>query len=213
MNVQNVSAYLPQQLSSTGQTAGQLQAGCQNHLAHQQSAAHPYPTDMPVGERQQWSRDIADLAVNAQDEFRRQLGNPTAELRAPQLQSALADLSTAQQAEAESAQSEVSGLKRHYWCQVGKTAGWMGATLAGLAATGVVPNPVTAGIAVVTGGLCIRSIVKARGAAKELGERVPQLESTARQANQLAAEASQCAVLVGAWNDLLGGGPAGQKAA
>ena len=169
-----------------------MQQACQKHVQNPKTAPNPYG-DMPADQKVAWSRDLSDLAGSL----------PDRELKLKQLQNAALDLAESKTAEAKAGQGEIKDLKQAYWGQVAKTAGWMGATLASLAVTGVLPNPVTAIVAVGTGGMCIRSIVKARGAAKELGAKVPQLESQVKLASQIAADANGCAPMIGAWDQLL----------
>jgi hypothetical protein len=201
MNIQAALApHLPSQVHNSGVTASQLQTACQNHAQSPKTAPEPYEDGMSQREQVQWSKDLGQLAGGAQADFAKQTGG---QLRVPQLQDALRDLSQAKEDEAACAKFEIKELKHAYYGQVARTAGWMGGTLATLVATGMLPNPVTAIGAFVCGGMCIRSIGKSRAAAKELGAQVPVLQAQMKNAQKIAAEASMCAPLVGAWGQLL----------
>jgi len=206
MNVQkltySLTPYLPDRVENQGTCVGQLKQACQAVEQNPNGAPSPYE-DMSKRDKVQWSRDLGDLGTGAQGAFRTKLGNPAAELRLVQLQGALDQLGVAKRNEVAQAQAEIGELKGAFYGQVAKTAGWMGGTLASMVVTGLLPNPITAVVAVAAGGMCIRSIGKSRTAAKQLGEKVPQLKDQIKAAHQVAGDAAQCAPLLAGWGNLL----------
>ena len=211
MNIQRLNsalvAHLPKQPAATGVSADQVAEACQRH-ADNASAAHPYAASMSVQERAEWSRNLGPLASQAQRDF-----SPKGSLGARQLQDSLQSLARASQSNAAEAQKELSRMKRAYWGQVAKTGGWMAGTLLSLGMTGVAPSPITLGLTLVATSMCVRSIGKARSAAKELSVQTPQLKSAIETARQVSREASQCAPLIGDWANLLENPKAIDKAA
>ena len=201
MNVQRLNsalvAHLPSQPATHGVSAGQLANACEKHSIDTTST-HPYPPSMSSSEQAAWSRDLGLLARQAQSDF-----GARGVLGAGQLQGSLQSLARSSEANAKSAQQELSGVKRAYWGQVAKTGGWMAGTLLSLGMTGVAPSPITLGLTLVATSMCVRSIGRARSAAKELSTQAPQLKTAIEAARQVARDASQCAPLVGDWAAVL----------
>lgn len=200
MNVQRLNAALVAHLPkkpSGGVSCDQLSDACERHSLGE-SSQHPYPPTMSGAEQLGWSRDLGQLSRQAQNDF-----TAGGTLAAGQLQDSLESLARASETQANSAQKELSGMKRAYWGQVAKTGGWMAGTLLSLGMTGIAPSPITLGLTLVATSMCVRSIGRARSAAQELSTRTPQLQMAIQAARQVAGDASLCAPLVGDWARLL----------
>lgn len=195
--------FLPRAGDTTGGSLDALKRACDAFVQAPDRTPNPYPKGMPLRDRVETSRDFSELASRVQADFRQKLGDPTATMGIGQLRETADRAATANAGEAKVLEGEVSSLKRGYYQQVGKTGGWMAATLGALVMGGIFPSPVSAIAIVATASLCVRSIGKSRAAYKEMQQQVPQLQSQIKFCRQVAAQASFCSPLLNGWSELL----------
>lgn len=193
--------FLPGRADTSGGSLSALKAACDAHV--QAPTPAPYPKEMSRADAVATSRDLSALAGRVQADFRLKVGDPAADMGILQLHQAAERLAEAKAAEAKEKAGAISGLKRGYFKQVGKTAAWMAATVGSLVVGGLVPNPVSAIAIAATAGMCIRSINKSREKHAQLQKQVPQLEAQMKFAREVAADAAFCAPFLKGWSNLL----------
>lgn len=206
---QNLTQHLPKETSDAGKTCQDLETACDDFVASARSgqtpALDPYSAELSTRQKIQTSERVSDLAEGAQSDFESASGS-TSPLRLHQLSESLSRMEHHATDLLSTAVDEKSKLRKSYGIQVAKTIGWMGA-VAGSLLLGLVAAPLSVPLVVVSTGMAIRSLAKARTANKELATKQPLINDRIQEQQQVVADSKEYGSLVNAWDGALNSSP------